>query len=116
MAASTTPEAVEAIVETELNVAPFIATAEALYAAQVGNALPDALGSQVLAYLAAHFVAVTDPRERQEAVATGSWSFEGKQGTGTGLASTQFGQMAMSLDTTGKLRKVDKVKARLTVL
>lgn len=116
MAASTDETAVKAVIDTELDVAPFIAAASALYTARVGTALPDAQGSQVLTYLAAHFVAVSDPRERQESVGTGSWTFEGKQGTGRGLASTQHGQMAMTLDTTGKLRDSEKRKARFTVL
>jgi len=116
MAASTTPEAVQAIIETELDPAPFIAAAQSLYDARIGSALPDSQGSQVLAWLAAHFVAVADPRETQESVGTGSWSFEGKNQSGEGLKSTQYGQMAMTLDTTGKLRDSEKRKARFQVL
>lgn len=116
MVASTTPEQVKAIIDTELEVAPFIAAAQALYEARVGSALPDSQGSVVLAWLSAHFVAVADPRETQESVGTGSWSFEGKNQSGQGLSSTQYGQMAISLDTTGKLRDSDKRKARFTVL
>lgn len=117
MPASTTPEAVKAIIETELDPAPFIDAATVLYEARVGNRLSDAQGSLVLKYLAAHFVAVTDPREKQESVGTASWSFEGKAGAmDSGISSTQYGQMALSLDTTGRLRDTDMRKARFTVL
>lgn len=118
MAATTTPAEVKTVVETELpDIAPFITAATALYQARVGTALDDAQGSQVLLYLSAHFVAVTDPREKQESVGTGSWSLEGKASANqTGLMSTQFGQMAMALDSSGKLRDNVKRKARFTVL
>jgi hypothetical protein len=117
MAATTTPEKVQAVFPTELDPASFITTATAYYEAVIGNnTLGDALGSEVLTYLAAHFLAVTDPLERQESVGTGSWTFEGKQGNGMGLKSTQHGQMAMTLDTSGKLRDSEKRKARFTVL
>jgi len=116
MAASTTPEAVKALIETELDPAPFISAATSLYQATVGTRLSDAQGSIVLAWLAAHFLAVSDPRETQESVGTGSWSFEGKNSNGVGLSSTQYGQMAMVLDASGRLRDSEKRKARFTVL
>ena len=117
MAVSTTPEKVQAVIDTDLDVTPFITTATAFYDTRVGSALPDEIGSEVLTYLAAHFVAVTDPREKTESVATGSWTLEGKASANeTGLHSTQHGQMAVALDTSGRLRDVDKRKARFTVL
>jgi len=117
MAVSTTSAEVKALIDTELTVEPFIVAATFLYNARVGVALPDDQGSVVLTWLAAHFVAVADPRETQESVGTGSWSFEGKASAlASGLSSTSYGQTALSLDTSGKLRDNDKRKARFRVL
>ena len=116
MAATTTGAEVKALIETELDPAPFISAATALYSARVGALLSDDQGSIVLAWLAAHFLAVADPRETSECVGTGSWSFEGKNANGVGLKSTQYGQMALALDTSGKLRAADMRKARFAVL
>lgn len=116
MAATTTDADVKSLIETELDPAPFIAASTALYNAKVGTLLDDAQGSIVLAWLAAHFLAVADPRETSESVGTGSWSFEGKNANGVGLKSTQYGQMALALDTSGKLREADMQKARFNVL
>lgn len=116
MAVSTDDTTVKLIITTSLDTAPFIVAAQSLYDATVGDALPDAHGSSVLTWLAAHFVAVSDPRESKESTGTSSWSFEGKNHTGMGLSSTQYGQMAMTMDTSGRLRASESKKARFKVL
>lgn len=55
-------------------------------------------------FLSAHFVAVADPSARTENYAGARFDYDiGKEGMG--LASTQFGRAAITLDPTGNLAK-----------
>lgn len=57
-------------------------------------------------YLAAHLIAVTDPRLQSEQVKTLQQSFQVRLMDGLGI--THFGQTAMQLDTTGRLARWNK--------
>lgn len=100
---------------TEAEVTPFLEDAQAFLAN-----LPTAITSElVTVYLAAHFVAVRDPRARNRATGRSSVDYEGRFHFGTGLASTQYGQQAIALDLTGQLKKYadgKKKTATLTVM
>lgn len=89
------------------DLSPFIAAAEELV-----NELcvPAAYTSQRLViietWLAAHFVAIRDPRYQSESNMGASASVQGQ--VGMNLALTTYGQQAMLLDTKGGLAYLDK--------
>jgi len=111
MALRTSAPEVCAIIETKLvddEVLPFIKTANLLVDEHliVTPAITEALLKEVETYLAAHFVTLWDPRVAKEAGGSVSFTYEGK--TGEGLASSKYGQMALTLDPTGNLAALDK--------
>jgi hypothetical protein len=53
-------------------------------------------------WLSAHFIAIRDPRIASEGAGSVSASYQHK--LGTGLESTMYGQQAVALDTSGKLK------------
>ena len=57
-------------------------------------------------YLAAHFYGVSDQVPQSKGTGRANASFRGQ--TAMGLEFTQFGQMAMTLDVTGYLSKLNK--------
>ena len=91
---------VKKIIDTELTkeeIAPFLTTANLLVTdVLAGAGYSDELLAQIECWMAAHFVAVRDPRISQEAIGDVSASYDGK--TGMGLNSTRYGQAAMTLD------------------
>ena len=100
--ARTTSGDVSAIIDTDVSIEPFITTANLLVTQKLGNStLSAAMLEQIEKYLAAHFVAIRDPRTTQEDRGDASASFEGKNQSGMGLKSTQYGQTVIDLDTTG---------------
>jgi hypothetical protein len=107
-----TEEAVRAIIPTELtDLTAHIATAEAMLAlcAEV-LALPQPQQDLIGTWLAAHAVAMTDPRHKSDRRL--DYETEIEQGElGWGLQSTRYGQMALLLDPTGCLAKHDPNQA-----
>jgi hypothetical protein len=94
---------VKAIIDTEIDTTPFIATANTL----VNNLLSDSgLDDTTLAsielWLSAHYVAVRDPRFRSVRTEQHSMEFERGQ-AGMGIRATTYGQQALELDTSGTL-------------
>lgn len=87
---------------TESQLSAFINTAHNLIQA---NLLSSGLGETILTeihkYLAAHFASLRDLRLQKERVADVSYDYQGK--TDMGFRSTLYGQMALALDTSGKL-------------
>jgi hypothetical protein len=72
--------------------------------------------TRIETYLAAHFLAIRDPRTSFETIGEIQDRFEGK--TDMGLRFTRYGQQAILLDTAGNLAKLDNtqktVKGRLS--
>lgn len=104
--ARTDPDAVKEIIETSLEgeaLNPFINMAHYLVNEKLGpQGIPLPLLGEIERWLAAHYVAIYDPRVQQESVG-GEWSatYQGK--TGQGLAATTYGQQALIADYTGTL-------------
>lgn len=86
---------------------PFIAAAEELV---TELCVPAGYSAGRLAiietWLAAHFVAIRDPRYVSESL--GGESFSVAIQTGLNLGLTPYGQQAMLLDTNGSLARIDK--------
>lgn len=101
----TTAEAVQQIIDYDQefipDLTPFLDTAVALTDSVIGTALSDAMLEQVQKYLTAHLIGVTDPRLQSAQVKSLLESYQVKLSLGLGV--THFGQVAMMLDTSGKL-------------
>ena len=66
-------------------------------------------------WLAAHLLAMSrDPRERNIRVGEAEVRFQSDD-FGKGLEATTYGQVVLSMDTSGKLKNLDKPKALFTV-
>lgn len=105
MPATTTIAAVQKIIQYDTvlipDVQPFIDSAIVLVDAIIGTAANDTILELVTRYLAAHLMAVTDPRTATEQVKSIQVSYQHKLSQGLGI--THFGATAMLLDTSGKL-------------
>ena len=95
---------------------PFIAVADSLVTSKVaGQGLSDAELKEITRWLAAHFVAVADPRAKSEKTDEAQATyFMGKEGTG--LDATSYGQQVKILDTTGSLANSGKGAAKLEAI
>jgi hypothetical protein len=106
MATRTTAEKVLEIIKTKLTedeVEPYVTSANVMVTQALGSS---GLGVDVLAeierWVAAHMIAVTKTRQAtNEKAGTASVTYGGKYGAN--LSSTSYGQMALTLDTTGAL-------------
>ena len=67
----------------------------------IGSALDEATAELVERYLAAHLIAVSDPRIQSEQVKSINQSYQVRLSDGLGI--THFGSTAMMLDSSGKL-------------
>jgi len=118
--ARTSETAVKAIIDTELTVdevAPFLSTAHVMVDALLtGEEYGEDLLTQIETWLAAHFVAVRDPRISKEKAGEGDWTYHGK--SGLGLNHTPYGQQVMILDHHGVLAEVaaSKMSAVMKVI
>jgi hypothetical protein len=95
--------AVCAVLETSLeDVGPFIQTANILVTDVLGSSsLSIALLKEIETYLAAHFVTLRDRMTKAEGADGVRFDFQGE--FGMALDSSQYGQTAQLLDSTGKL-------------
>ena len=65
-------------------------------------------------WLAAHYCAIRDRQASKVTVLDSSHTYDGK--TGSGFASTLWGQQALQIDTTGTLASLGKKRASITYL
>jgi hypothetical protein len=88
------------------DITPFI-TAANLLVTQVctDSSLGTDLLKEIERWLAAHFVAVRDPKLTSQSAGGASDSYETNK-TGFGLKLTRYGQQAMALDTSGALMAI----------
>ena len=108
MANRVTDTEVKEILSTDLTTTPFIDTANIIVTDLLaGEGLSDAKLAQIELYLSAHFVCMNDPRIRNEEAGDALAAYQMIK-VGTGLDSTSYGQTAMMLDTTGKLKEMGK--------
>ena len=101
---------VREIIETDLDddqVLPFLDTSNVLVDEHliVTPAISAPLLKKIEIYLAAHFITLWDPRSQKEEAGDTRFTYEGK--TAMGLDSSKYGQMAQTLDPTGKLSQLD---------
>jgi len=101
-----------AIIDTELTaieVAPFITVANIIVTNQLTGEHSADLLKEIERWLAAHFVAIRDPRAKTEKTGDASTSYYGE--AGKGFDHTPYGQQVLALDTTGILASLGKRKA-----
>lgn len=121
MARRATNTEIQLIIDVDTSITDAMITAFGTSASvMVDNVFADdtTLDSTTLAeiekYLAAHFISLRDPRateERNEEV----WvKYQGQ--TGKRIEATYYGQMALSLDTTGQLAKAGMKKASIGMI
>ncbi len=108
MANRTDSAAVCAVLETSLGdeqVDPFVDTANILVTEYLASSsLSAAILKEIETYLAAHFVTLRDRRAKQERADGVGFTLEGD--FGMGLDSSQYGQTAQILDSTGVLSQL----------
>jgi hypothetical protein len=114
MATRATEAEVKEIIDTELTadeVAPFLKAAN-IFITEVlsGEGYGDDLMKSIEMWLAAHFVAVRDPRASKEKLGDADVTYDGK--TALGLDGTRYGQQAMLLDYHGKLAAISSAKGQ----
>lgn len=103
-------------VDATLSLTPFITVASLLVDEQVApGGASTAMLKEIERWLAAHFVAVRDPRETSKGIDSASVSYEAMR-MGEGLKGTRYGQQALALDSSGKLTDLNKAKAQFTAL
>jgi hypothetical protein len=104
MANRVTAEEVQAIIDvvSGLDVSAFITAANLLVTEKLGSSsLSVELLKEIERWLAAHFVAVRDPRIRERTVGDATDKFILGGGFKSGLDATPYGQQVMVLDITG---------------
>ena len=106
MAVRATDAGVKEIIEVEATISttPFIAVANNLInrtCGAAGTTLSEADLTLIETWLAAHFYAIRESRTSSESADGVSDTFQSK--VDLGLKLTHYGQMALVLDTTGKL-------------
>lgn len=117
MAVRTQISEVKAIIETELadgDITAYIGTANTLVNSVLGTGMTDLL-TEIEKWLAAHLIASTRERMGQvEKAGTASIEYVGT--TGEGLKSTPYGQMVLTLDTTGAMSSLYGKSAKMTAI
>lgn len=90
----------------------FVAIANAIVydALDATTALDNVRKELIARYLAAHFYRIYKPEASTERAGPVGETSATKAKVGEGFALTRFGQMAMSLDTTGTLRRMNEGK------
>ena len=107
-----TNEEVLQIITTDItDCTPFIMAANTIVDKYLGETsdLSNKQKKEIERWLSAHFLAIKDPQIKSESVGGASASYQ--VGTlGKGLDSTMWGQMALTLDTTGILKESSSTK------
>ena len=116
--ARVTSQEVKNIIDTDIpspGITPFIETANAMVEEHLlDQDISETLLTKIELWLAAHFVAVRDPRREAESLGDASDRYRGK--TDMGLNFTEYGQQAIALDSSGVLASLGKQKAFLKVV
>lgn len=100
---------------TEGEIAPFITAANLIVTDMLSSsALSTAMLKEIERWLAAHFVAIRDPRISREKTEEAEATYHGK--SDMGLNHTSYGQQVRLLDTTGAMANLGKRKASVEVL
>ena len=117
MANRATEAEVKEIIDTALTaeqVAPFLATANVLVTSVLSDEGYDgSLMKEIERWLAAHFVAIRDPRIAKEKVDDADATYQGK--FGENLRHTSYGQQVLVLDFHGRLAEIASSKGSIEV-
>jgi hypothetical protein len=114
--------AVKAVIDTDRDTTPFIATAQLIVDEDLADkGLSAGRLDQVVLYLAAHFVAVTEEKGglTSERLGEAEDTYRAPSAREKGLAATRYGQQAMLLDNSGTLASLSTnvgLKARFGVI
>ena len=103
-----------ALVEDELS--PFLTAANLIVTSALGAAgFVDAHLAEIERWLAAHLVAIRDPRLMSQKIGDADATYAGFTQFGKGLEFTAYGQQVLLLDTSGKLAAIQNAKRRIEV-
>ena len=106
---------VKAIIDTDADPTPFIFAATLIVDRIVSDLASDDVLKEIERWIAAHLVAVRDPRLSSESFGGASESLQTGQ-LGMGLKYTSYGQQALLLDPTGILAALDKKRASVKTI
>jgi len=116
--ARVTEAEVQAIIDYDpaiADITPFITAANALVNEKfAGSGVSAALLKEIERWLSAHYIAIRDPRLRNEKIGDASVTYQGKEGMY--LDATQYGQQAKTLDPTGTLANIGKRAMRIQAI
>lgn len=121
MAVRTNPESVKAILannyDQSIGLEPFIDSASSivdwLESVDVDSELSATKLELIERWIAAHCYALTDQVPQTESKGKASATYQGQ--TGMALNATRYGQMALTLDITGRLAKLGKEHNRAKI-
>lgn len=117
MANRATEAEVKEIIDTDLTteqVAPFLITANVMVTSVLSDeGYGDSLMKEIEQWLAAHFVAIRDPRIAKEKIDDADATYQGK--FGEGLRHTSYGQQVLILDFHGRLAEIASSKGPIEV-
>lgn len=120
MAVRTNASDVKTIIQTTLSdseVDRFIQTANRYVDDRLGSSgLSSEILEEIELYLSAHFLAMREEYGGLDRQTLGDGTDSYKGTAGTNLGWTRYGQQAMALDSTGKLRASGKLKARFSTM
>lgn len=104
-----TAEDVERIITTSLDPMPFIDAANVIVTDRLDDqSLSEAALKEIERWLAAHFIAVSDPQKKSQSIDGASETYVLPPVTADGLKSTVYGQQALLLDSSGALANIGK--------
>lgn len=108
--ARVTAEEVQAIISYDpaiTDITPFITAANLLITQKfTGSGVSEALLKEMERWLAAHYIAIRDPRLRSEKIGDAANTYQGQEGMY--LDATLYGQQVKTLDPTGTLANIGK--------
>ncbi|NLN25339.1 MAG: hypothetical protein GX163_06770 [Bacteroidetes bacterium] len=115
MAVRVTDAEVKEIIDTEITTTAFITVANLMVNRYLVDKISDNdLLKEIERWLAAHLVAVRDPRQKSVSIGSASTTFHGN--SGLGLDFTPYGQQVKLLDYTGELSKGGLKRATFEVI
>ena len=115
-----TPNEVKTIIDTDLdNLVPFINAANMLVDKMLADEdeMDENQKKQIELWLSAHFVAIRDPVLQREKIGDAQADYWlGTVEGAKGLLMTPYGQMACTLDTSGRLSTASKRRAEVLAI